>query len=107
MGFSFRKTIKLFPGVKLNLSKSGISTSIGAPGATVNIGKRGTRATVGLHGTGIGYSAKLSTPVKTAISQKQAAIAGADKGEGDGTWFLWFIAAVAVGMIVYGVLWAK
>lgn len=50
MGFRFRKTIKLFPGVKLNLSKSGISTSIGVPGATVNISKRGTRGTVGIPG---------------------------------------------------------
>ena len=60
MGFRFRKTIKLFPGVKINLSKSGISTTIGGRGASVNIGRSGTRATVGLPGTGISYSMKLS-----------------------------------------------
>lgn len=60
MGFRFLKTIKLFPGIKLNLSKSGISTSIGGPGATLNISKRGTRGTVGIPGTGISYSQKLS-----------------------------------------------
>jgi hypothetical protein len=37
MGFRFRKSIKLIPGVMLNFSKSGISTSNGKPGATVNI----------------------------------------------------------------------
>jgi len=41
-------SFELFPGVRLNLSKSGLSTSIGRPGATVNFGKLGTRYTVGL-----------------------------------------------------------
>ena len=55
MGFRFRKSIKLLPGVKLNISKSGLSTSIGGPGATVNFSKRGTRRTVGLPGTGLSF----------------------------------------------------
>ena len=44
MGFKLRKSIKLLPGVKLNLSKEGISSvSIGKRGATVNINEeRGT-----------------------------------------------------------------
>jgi Protein of unknown function (DUF4236) len=41
MGFlRFRRSIKLFPGVKINLSKTGVSTSIGRPGATVNLRAR-------------------------------------------------------------------
>lgn len=56
MGLRFRKSIKVLPGVKLNISKSGISTSVGRRGATVNFSKRGTRATVGIPGTGISYS---------------------------------------------------
>ena len=56
MGFRFRKQIKLLPGVRLNISKSGISTSIGTRGATVNFSKRGTRTTFGIPGTGISYS---------------------------------------------------
>lgn len=59
MGFRFRKSIKLMPGVRLNISKGGFSTSIGRPGATVNIGKRGVRGTVGLPGTGLSYSDML------------------------------------------------
>lgn len=56
MGFRFRKSVKVLPGVKLNISKSGISTSVGGRGATVNFSKRGTRTTVGIPGTGISYS---------------------------------------------------
>jgi len=56
MGFRFRKSIKLMPGVRVNISKSGPSVSIGGRGATVNIGRKGTRTTVGLPGTGLSYS---------------------------------------------------
>lgn len=56
MGFRFRKTIRLLPGVRLNISKGGFSTSIGRPGATINVGKRGVRGTVGLPGSGLSYS---------------------------------------------------
>ncbi|WP_407933078.1 DUF4236 domain-containing protein, partial [Herbiconiux daphne] len=36
MGFRFRKSVKIMPGVRLNFSKSGMSTSIGGKGATMN-----------------------------------------------------------------------
>ncbi|MFD0940251.1 DUF4236 domain-containing protein [Pedobacter boryungensis] len=42
MAWSFRKRIKIIPGVNLNLSKSGISTSIGVKGASITFGKSGT-----------------------------------------------------------------
>lgn len=56
MGFRFRKSIKILPGIRLNISKSGVSTSLGGPGATINIGPKGTRKTVGLPGSGMSYS---------------------------------------------------
>lgn len=57
MGFRFRKSIKLAPGVRLNVSKKGISSvSIGRNGARVNIGKKGTRSTIGIPKTGLSYS---------------------------------------------------
>ena len=36
--FRFRKTISVLPGVKINLSKTGVSTSVGGKGATLNVG---------------------------------------------------------------------
>lgn len=41
MSLSFRKRIKIIPGVHINLSKSGISTSIGVKGASMTFGKSG------------------------------------------------------------------
>ena len=55
MGFRFRKIIKLAPGIRLNLSKSGISASFGKQGASVNVGKQGTFANVGIPGSGISF----------------------------------------------------
>lgn len=55
MGLRFHRSFKLFPGVRLNLSKSALSASFGAPGATFNIGPRRTRSTVSIPGTGLSY----------------------------------------------------
>jgi len=49
----FRRKIRLFPGVYLNFSKSGISTTIGIPGASINIGQQGAYLNSGIPGTGI------------------------------------------------------
>ncbi|MDR6157376.1 hypothetical protein QF023_000892 [Chryseobacterium sp. SLBN-27] len=43
MAWSYRKRIKIIPGVHLNISKRGISTSIGIKGASINFGPSGTR----------------------------------------------------------------
>ena len=56
MGFRFQKRIRLFPGLRINLSKTGVSTSIGRPGMTVNVRGDKVKTTVGLPGTGLSYS---------------------------------------------------
>jgi len=62
MGFRFRKIISVIPGVKVNLSKSGVSTSLGGHGATVNVGTSGKRTiTLGIPGTGMSYQLPLTS----------------------------------------------
>lgn len=56
MGFRFRKSIKLMPGVRVNLGKKGASLSLGGRGATVNVSSKGTRTTVGIPGTGLSHT---------------------------------------------------
>lgn len=60
MAWSFRRRIKIIPGVRLNLSKNGISTSIGVRGANVTLGKSGTYLNTGIPGTGIYQRQKIS-----------------------------------------------
>lgn len=75
MGFRFRKIIKIAPGVKLNISKSGVSTSLGGRGATLNLGAKGVRGTLGLPGTGLSYSKQLSPrPSKRLVQNAENVI---------------------------------
>ena len=57
MGFRFRRTLRIMPGVRLNVSRSGPSVSFGARGAHYTVGPKGTRATVGVPGTGLSWTA--------------------------------------------------
>jgi len=56
MPFRFRKIFSLGKGFRINLSKGGLSTSLGKPGATLNIGKRGARPTFGIPGSGLSFT---------------------------------------------------
>ena len=60
MGFRFQKSVRLAPGLWLNLSKSGVSATLGRPGATVNIGRRGVEGSAGLPGTGLSYRRRVA-----------------------------------------------
>lgn len=61
MGLNFRKSIKILPGVKLNLSKSGVGLSTGVKGARVSLNSKGqARTTLGIPGTGIYYTKQVS-----------------------------------------------
>jgi len=59
MPIRFRRTFKILPGVKINMSKGGISSSIGFRGFHINIGKHGIRQTIGLPGSGLSESSYL------------------------------------------------
>ncbi|MET3203147.1 UNVERIFIED_ORG: putative MnhB-related membrane protein [Bacillus proteolyticus] len=61
MGFRFRKSIKIAPGVKLNVSKRGVGVSAGVKGANVSVGPSGSRITTSIPGTGLSYEKRLNS----------------------------------------------
>ena len=68
MSFRFRRTVRILPGLRLNFSKSGVSTSAGKRGANVTVGQGQTRTTVGAPGTGLSYTTatgRKRTPQQT------------------------------------------
>ncbi len=72
MGFNFRKSLKIAPGVRLNITKKGVSSvSLGGKGARVNLGKKGTKTTVGMPGTGLSYSSFSPKQVKKETAQSE------------------------------------
>lgn len=66
MGFRFRKSKKIAPGVRLNFSKKSVGVSVGNKlgGFSFN-SKNGSRSRVSIPGTGISYSSKIGGQAKT------------------------------------------
>lgn len=57
MGLRFRKSIKILPGIKLNLGKKSAGVSAGTTGARYSVNSSGRKtSTVGIPGTGLSYS---------------------------------------------------
>jgi len=56
----FRKRVQLFPGFRVNISKSGISTTFGTKGLSVNSTKNGMYLNTGIPGTGLYDRTKIS-----------------------------------------------
>jgi len=56
MGIRFRKSIKLAPGIKLNISKKSVGISAGTKGARVSVNSNGKiTKSIGIPGTGVSY----------------------------------------------------
>lgn len=56
MGLRFRKSVKVAPGVKLNINKGSIGVSAGVRGAHVSVNSKGTKTvSASLPGTGVSY----------------------------------------------------
>jgi hypothetical protein len=76
--FRFYRRLRIFPGLSVNLSKSGPSLTVGMRGAHLTMGPSGVRRTVGIPGTGIYYTSHSgyhsgvhSAHVETAMSSEQ------------------------------------
>lgn len=61
MSLRFFRRVSILPGVRLNFSRSGISTTVGIRGASVTLGgRRGAHANLGIPGSGL----SLRVPLK-------------------------------------------
>ncbi len=86
MGFRFRRSIGLLPGIRINLGKRGASVSLGRRGAHVTFGATGTRTTVGLPGTGLSYTHLEPPPAAPSAEPLEPAPDGAPARRGGGLW---------------------
>lgn len=71
MPIRFRRTFTIFPGVKANVSKSGVSFTVGTKGYHLNFSKRGVKQTVGLPGSGLSHSSYLGKDEPEAETRKK------------------------------------
>jgi hypothetical protein len=72
MGWRFRQSFTVVPGLRLNLSKSGLSASIGGAPFTLNVGPHGLTGTASIPGTGLSYRHHFDTTPTTPAEQPNA-----------------------------------
>jgi hypothetical protein len=97
VGLRFRRRISIGPGLRLNVSKSGISTSVGTRGAWFTIGHGKTRETVGLPGTGVSYTEQQSIGAPQGDDVAPASSSGGSRA-------LFWLVLVALVAIAIGIL---
>ncbi len=99
MGFRFRRSIKVLPGLRLNATLKGISASIGGKGVRHTVGTAGKRTTVGIPGTGVSYTAEQRRRKKAAPAEGEA---------GTGSVMLGLIVLIVIGAVIYSLLtWGR
>ena len=59
MPIRFHRQFTLFPGVKVNVSKTGMSITVGGKGFHLNFSKRGVMQTTNLPGKGLSHRSYL------------------------------------------------
>lgn len=72
MTFRFQRRIKILPGLRLNVSKTGFSWTVGTRGASVTAKDGHLTGNAGIPGTGLSYRERLDLP---AGKQDQVATA--------------------------------
>lgn len=94
MAIRFRKSIRIMPGVRVNLSKSGFSTSIGRAPFTINVSRKGVRQTTSLPGTGLSFSSMHGSTKHAQRSSDLEARAGSGVG--------WLMKTITAMVLVIG-----
>jgi hypothetical protein len=64
MGWRFRQSFTIIPGLRLNLSSRGLSASIGSAPFTLYVGPHGVMGTASIPGTGLSYRQHLYVPAE-------------------------------------------
>ncbi len=86
MGLRFHRSIKLIPGVRLNIWKRGIGVSAGVRGLRAGVDARGRKyVTAGLPGTGISSTSYAAKRPAIVAPDDEGGTAPQDSGaRGDG-----------------------
>lgn len=110
MGLRFRKSLKVAPGVKLNLNKKSASVTFGGKGAHYTVNSKGKKTvSAGIPGTGISY---VSTEGGRNSTYRSSDSSNASSGtpsprkhkRGCVMYFLMFL-LICTGILLFPLLW--
>lgn len=104
MAWSFRKRIKIAPGVHMNVGKNGPSFSVGGKGMSVTYGKNGTYLNSNIPGTGLRNRQKIADGKINDINASQ--FMENKKSENSGCllnagWLLSWIMLIIVTLLIF------
>lgn len=103
MGFRFRRSVKIAPGVRLNFGKKSTSVSFGGKGARYTVSSTGKKtASVGIPGTGLSYvetfgGGKNTRKESSAMAKKEKTPKQKTKKPFYKKWWFWIIAVLIIG----------
>ena len=109
MAWSFRKRVRIAPGVHINLSKSGVSTSFGPKGAKITVGPKGTYLHTSIPGTGFYNRQKISStrerksPSVSKLPTTQVPASQPARNNGCLSAFIWGLLVFSIMMILAGI----
>jgi hypothetical protein len=92
MSFRFQRRIKILPGLRLNVSKTGFSWTVGTRGASVTARDGKLTGNVGIPGTGLSYRRRLDLPSQNQVDQDQSGPPPATSTPS------WLVLAVVLGL---------
>jgi len=99
MGFRFQKRFPLSKLIRLNVSKSGVSVSLGVRGADINIKGNKVTGNLGLSGTGLSYRKRLDQPAPEQEAHQLQPVADSKQ---NGIARTLKTLLIAIGLIVIG-----
>jgi hypothetical protein len=99
MSFRFYRRIKILPGIRLNFSRSGISTNVGVRGAQITVGHGRMRETFSAPGSGLPYTHVNKTHAEHSSEAQPHPVAEVlPKGKAWRGW-LWIALLLAMALI--------
>ncbi|MBR3980197.1 MAG: DUF4236 domain-containing protein [Bacteroidales bacterium] len=104
MAWSFRKRIKIAPGVHMNVGKNGPSFSVGGKGMSVTYGKNGTYLNSNIPGTGLRNRQKIADGKINDINASQFMENKKSENSGcllNAAWLLSWIMLIIVTLLIF------
>lgn len=102
MGFRFRKSINLLPGVKLNLNKKSTSVTLGGKGFHKTFSSTGRNTTsVGIPGTGLSYTTTSGTNKKNTTSSNKASNTTQNSASNSSKKEPWYMSTMGIIILLF------
>lgn len=99
MALRFRRTLKIAPGVRINLTGKGISARVGPRGLGATVGTSGTTLSAGIPGSGLHASKKL-TKGRAKSTRIRASQADQSTEAKPGLGFFGWVGVLAIGVFL-------